>query len=108
MIVGMGVQECNTPKSTCSQEPTIEDLDEGILTRIFEYVFGEPFHAWDSVFGRRFEDNARMEPTCIDGFAHGLVLPQVGLQGFASFACGPATLWHKVGTQCDRLALYSC
>lgn len=75
----MGGKHAYVSKSVGSQEPTIEDLDEGILVRIFEYVFGEPFHAWDSVFGRRFEENEHMEPTCIDGFAHGLVLSQVGL-----------------------------
>lgn len=60
-----------------SREPMIEDLEEGVLVRVFEYVIGDAAHAWDSVFGRRFEDNMHMEPTCIEGFAHGLVLPQV-------------------------------
>eukprot|EP00803_Ostreobium_quekettii_P003896 evm.model.scf_1298.1 EVM.evm.TU.scf_1298.1 scf_1298:76-1590(-) len=58
---------------------SFDDLEEGIIKRIFEFVVGlvPVCHAWDSVFGRRFEDNKLMTPSCVEGFAYTLVLPQV-------------------------------
>lgn len=32
----------------------LNDIEEGILAKIFRKVIGEPVHAWDSVFGRRY------------------------------------------------------
>lgn len=60
-----------------SNEPAFNELEEGIIKQIFEFVIGVPCHAWDSVFGRRFEDNKFMTPTCVEGFAYALVLPLV-------------------------------
>lgn len=78
-----------------SFEFSFDDLEEGIIKQIFGFVIGSPSHAWDSVFGRRFEDNKLMTPTCVEGFAHSLVLPQVCKRWDAIMASNPC-LWNKV------------
>ncbi|GMH41997.1 hypothetical protein BSKO_09916 [Bryopsis sp. KO-2023] len=95
VAVNKTLTSTETSSTVTANGATIDDLEEGILVRIFEHVLGEACHAWDSVFGRRFEDNCHMEPTCIEGFAHGLVLPQVSKR-WERIVKSYSGLWDRV------------
>ncbi|CAD7701770.1 unnamed protein product [Ostreobium quekettii] len=74
---------------------SINDLEDGVLVKIFAMAVGAPSREFDPYFGGFFKGNQSLEPTVVEGFGMILTLPQVCKRWQGLIDSAP-TLWSRV------------